>query len=140
MAREIYHTYPSGETLYAFIRQKSDDTVNIQGTNNFEVWVDGNIGTYDHPMTDRGGDYYTVDFESAIDVDTVTVYRIEIFLQAGGSPALDDIPVAQGEFYWDGDNEIDIGVIFNSNQTVVNEYDESTPPPVTVINESVGRV
>ena len=140
MANEIYNTYKSGFTLYAVIRKKSDDTVNIQGTDTFEVWVDGNVATYDHAMADNGGDYYSVDFPSVITGTDVETYRIEIFLQTGGTPAITDYPIAQGEIFWQDGSEIDIGIIYNSNQTVTNVYDESSPPPITVINESVGRV
>ena len=90
MSNEIFHNFPSGNTLYAIIHKKTDDTVNITGTNNFEAWVDGNIDTY-------------------------------------------DVPLAQGEIFWDGTQEIDIGTINITNQTVTNIYDESTPPPVVVI-------
>jgi hypothetical protein len=140
MSNEIYNTYKSGFTLYAVIRKQSDDTVNIQGTDTFEVWNDANILTYDFQMTDNGGDYYSVDFPTAITGTDVETYRIEIFLQTGGSAAITDYPIAQGELFWQDGKEIDLGIIYNSNQTVTNVYDESSPPPITVINESVGRV
>ncbi len=50
--------------------------------------------------------YYTVNFPTDI---TTGVYRIQIFLQAGGSAHADnDTEIAQGEIYWDGTAEIDI--------------------------------
>jgi len=138
LANELWHSYASGNTLYAIVRQKSDDKVNVQGGNTFETWVNGNILTYDHPMADNGGDYYSVDFPSTIDISTMTTYRIDVFLQAGANPVVgDDIAIAQGEIYWDGTSEADVGTITVTNQTVTNVYDESTPPPVSVIDESI---
>ena len=138
MSNEIYHNFPSGNTLYAIIHKKTDDTVNLQGTNNFEAWVDGNIGTYDHPMTDNDGDYYSVDFPTSITGTDLAVYRTSVFKQLGGAPAAGtDIVLAQGEIFWDGTQEIDIGTINITNQTVTNVYEESTPPPITVINETL---
>ncbi len=34
------------------------------------------------------------------------VYRVTVFLQTGGSPVDSDIPIAQGEIYWDGTAEL----------------------------------
>ena len=52
----------------------------------------------------------------------------------GGIDADADIAVAQGEIFWDGVSEVSIGTINITNQTVTNIYDESTPPPIVVIN------
>jgi len=137
LSNEIYHNFPSGSTLYALIHRKSDDGVNIIGSANFEAWVDGNIATYVLAMTDHDGDYYTVDFPATITDTTQQPYRITVRLQGGGSPVADgnvDRAIAQSEIFWDGVNEVDIGTINITNQTVTNIYDESTPPPVTVIN------
>ena len=139
ISNEIYHSYPEGNTLYALIRQKSDDKVNIQGTNNFEAWVDGNVGTYDHPMADQDGGYYSVDFPTSITGTDLATYRITIVLQAGGSPSADgtvDIKIAQGEIHWDGSEEVGIESISISNNTVINRYDESIP--AIVIDETLG--
>lgn len=134
MANEIWTDYSSGFTLYAVVRKASDDTVNIIGGNTFETWVDGNIATYVLALTDHGGDYYSVDFPSGITDTTQQPYRVAIYLQSGVSPAVADQPISQGEIFWDGVNEVNIGTINITNQTVTNVYDESTPPPVVVIN------
>ncbi len=126
--------------MYAIIHKKSDDKVNLQGTNNFEAWVDGNVGTYDHPMTDNDGGYYSVDFPTSITGTDLETYRVSVVLQASGSPDADDTVdrrLAKGEIFWDGTQEVDIGTINITNQTVTNVYDESSPPPITVIDESL---
>ena len=89
-------------------------------------------------MTDNDGDYYSVDFPTSITGTDLATYRITIFLQDGGGPVVDvDIAVAQGEIFWDGVSEVDLGTINITNQTVTNVYDESTPPPITVIDETI---
>ena len=85
-------------------------------------------------MTVTAGDYHSVDFPAGI--TTVGVYRVQIREKAGASPDTDDKPVAQGEIYWSGTAEQTIQTIVITNTTVVNQYDESIPPPVSVINES----
>ena len=122
MANELWHNYQSGFTLYALIRRKSDDFVYINsGSNAFEAFNVSNIGTYDIPMADDGGDYYSVDFPSDIIGDT---FRITVVLQVGGSPAAADIEIAQGELYWDEDagEEIDLGVIFTNTRVQTNTF------------------
>lgn len=108
MANEIWHNFPSGDNLDAYVFKKENDQVFDQadGGDTFEVWADGNVLNYDIPMTDQGGDHYTVDFPSVI--TTAGVYRIAIALRAGGTAAVGDRRIAQGELYWDGSSEIDI--------------------------------
>ena len=111
MANEIYHNFPSGNNLDAYVFKKTDDKVFDQadGGDTFEAWVDGNVLNYDIPMTDQSGDYYTVDFPSVI--TTAGIYRIVIALRAGGSAAVGDKRIAQGEFYWRGTAEEDLATI-----------------------------
>lgn len=139
MANEIWHNFEEGKTLYALIFKKSDDKVNIQGTNNFEAWNDANIATYDHPMTDHDGGYYTVDFPTTITGTVLTTYRISVVLQAGGSPNADsavDFRIAQGELFWDGTSEVDLGTLTITNSTIINNYDDTTSAPnLIVIND-----
>ncbi len=108
MANEIYHNYPSGNNLDAYVFKKADDKVFDQadGGDTFEAWVNGNVANYDIPMTDQGGDYYSVDFPTVI--TTAGVYRIVVALRAAGAAAVGDLRIAQGEIYWDGTAEIDI--------------------------------
>ncbi len=109
MANEIYHNFDEGNTLYAFIRRKTDDKIYdvAAGGDNFVTWEgDGSVGDYDLPLADHDGDYYSVDFPSGI---SAGVYRVTVFQQAAGAPHADnDFSIAQGEIYWDGTAEIDI--------------------------------
>ena len=108
---ELWHNFPSGDTLDAYIFKKTDDTVFDQadGGDTFEAWVDGNVANYDIPMTDQGGDYYTVDFPTVI--TTAGVYRIAIARRVGGTAAVGDKRIAQGEIYWSGTAEEDIATM-----------------------------
>ena len=111
MSNEIWHNFPSGENLDAYVFKKTNDQVFDQadGGDTFEVWVDGNVLNYDIPMTDQGGDYYSVDFPAVI--TTAAVYRIAIGKRAGASAAVGDLRIAQGEIYWDGTAEEDISTV-----------------------------
>lgn len=132
MANEIWWNTDEGQTLYAIIHAKSDDTVNIIGGNTFEAWVDANIDTYDLAMTDHDGDYYSVDFPTTI--TTAGVYRITIFKQAAASPHVDnDLSLAQGEIYWDGIAEIDTSIIYYAQTQTVFKYDERTVEPIAQV-------
>ena len=136
MANEIWTTFVSGSVLYALVHRKSDDKVNIIGTNNFEAWNDANIATSVLAMTDNDGDYHSVDFTSAITDTATQAYRVTVRLQAGGSPVADgavDFPIAQGEIQWNGSSEVDLGTVVITNQMVQNRYDESRRPIVEVI-------
>ena len=138
MANEIWTTYQSGFNLYAIVRRQSDDTVNVAGTDTFETWADGNILNYDVPMADNGGGYYTVDFPATIlNVDQET-YRVDIYLQPGANPVITDFAISQGEVIWADGEEIDLGTINITNQTVTNIYEEEVDlPGVQVINETI---
>jgi hypothetical protein len=107
MANEIWHNYPEANNLDVYVFNKTNDNVfdNADGGDTWEVWADGNVLNYDIPMTDHGGDYYSVDFPAAI--TTAGVYRIAIALRAGANAAVGDTRIAQGEIHWDGTAEID---------------------------------
>jgi len=137
MSNEIWHSYDSAKVLYAFVIRASDDYIWDVGDTAFEAigtWNDARADECDIPMTVTAGDYHSVDFPAGI--TTVGVYRVQIREKAGASPDTDDKPVAQGEIYWSGTAEQTIQTIVITNTTVVNQYDESSPPPVSVINES----
>ncbi len=106
MANELWHNFPSGSSLDAYVRKKTDDEVfdENSGTNTFEVWQDGNVANYDIPMADNGGDYYSVNFPAII--TTSGVFRVAFKLRAGGTAAVGDLVLAQGEIEWDGTTEI----------------------------------
>ena len=118
MANEIYATYDEGNTLYALIWRKTDDKINLAGTNNFETYEEANIATYAHALTNQGdgvggySDYYTADFPATITGEGV--YRVQVLLQPGAIDADLDFGIGQGEISWDGTAEIDIFTIDNS--------------------------
>lgn len=114
---EIWHNFPSGSNLDAYVFKKTNDQVfdEADGGDTFEAWVNGNVANYDIPMTDNGGDYYSIDFPAAI--TTAGVYRTVIALRASGSAAVGDLRIAQGEMHWDGTAEIDISTL----DTTIND-------------------
>lgn len=125
MAGEIYHSYDSSYTLYAVIYDATDSyKVYNFTTAAFEAWSDGNIGDYDLPMT-ASGDMHYADFP---DLDE-GLYIVHVRVQAGGSPNVDDIPVAQGRLYWaetagddGGSGELEVEDIVTASSSIVNEF------------------
>jgi hypothetical protein len=97
MAREISLGAPSGNTRYCIIRRPSD--VLVWNGSTFATWADANIGTYDIPLTDNGGDFYTADFPTDI---TQGNYYVIFYLQAGASPATNDVIGDSILQYWTG--------------------------------------
>lgn len=140
MSNEIYHSFEEGTTLYALIWRKSDDKVWNNTDSTFDTYTDDDIDKYDVVLTNIGtggkeGDYYSVDFPSAITDSELQSYRVQIMKQVGGSiNAGNDIAVAQGEIYWDGTKESDIGTITITQTTVTNNYNEDITTPIEVIN------
>lgn len=140
MANEIWHNYPSGSNLDAYVFKKADDKVFDQadGGDTFETWADGNVLNYDIPMADQGDGHYTVDFPTVITNSVQQAYRAAIKVRSGGSAAVGDIAVAQGEIIWDGTAEVDIGTINITNTTVNNTYNEEVSQPrVSVFDETI---
>ena len=137
MGNEIWHSYDSAKVLYAFVIRVTDDYIWDVGDSAFEAvgtWNDARADECDIAMTATAGDFHSVDFPAGItDIGT---YRVQIRERAGASPDTDDLPVAQGEIYWSGTAEQNLQTIVITNSTVTNVYDESNPPPVSVINES----
>ena len=130
MANEIWCSWDSASTLYAFVIRKTDDFIWDVGDSAFEAigtWNDARAGECDIAMSATAGDFHTVDFPSGI--TAAGVYRVEIRERAGGSPDTDDVPIAQGELHWDGSAEIDITAIdtlidtlISATETVKNVY------------------
>ncbi len=140
ISNEIYHSYNEGNTLYALIWRKADDLVWNNTDSQFDTYDDTDIDKYDVVLANQAdSDYYSVDFPAAITSTTQQAYRVQIMLQvAGGIHADNDIPIAQGEIFWDGVSEVDIGTINITNTTVTNIYNEEVDlPGVTVIDETI---
>ena len=122
MANEIWHSYEEGKTLYALIWQKTDDKVWNNTDSQFDTYTDADIDKYDVALTNQvDSNYYTVDFPASI--TTAGVYRVQIFLQAAGSPHADnDVEIAQGEITWGGTAEVTILVTSAEDSKVENVY------------------
>ncbi len=107
MANEIFHNFLTGSTLYS-TRFQLDGNVFLTSGASDEVWGAGgnDADNYDVTMTEDGsGGHYVGDFDTSGNI-VAGVYRVTIFLQAGGSPADSDLAIAQGELYWDGTAEL----------------------------------
>ena len=73
------------------------------GSGTFEAWNDANIANYDIPLTDHDGNHYSVDFPAGI---AANKYKVDLFIQAGGSPADGDWSPTSGWMDWDGTAEV----------------------------------
>lgn len=102
-AAEIQFQYDTDNAVYALVRLPSTGKVWDVTNSNWATWVDGNIGDYDIPLVDQGGDYYAANFPTGI--TSVGVYAISIRDRSGGSPAADDTTVGSGQIEWDGSAE-----------------------------------
>lgn len=118
MANEIIHAYDTGSTFYA--RVFLAKTVWNTSEADFETWDDDNVGDYDIALTDLSSGMYIGDFPSC----DAGRYKVNIYKQAGASPATTDEVRGTGEILWDGVAEIypaDEDDILN----VFNIYDEA---------------
>lgn len=106
MSNEIKADWNTGETLYARVYNGTRQVWNTD-TSTFEDWEDGNVGDYDIVLTEDSG-LYIGDFP-ACDAGR---YYIVGYLQSGGSPAVADATVHDGEeIVWDG-SAIVVGMDF----------------------------
>jgi hypothetical protein len=104
MAHEIQADYASGSVLYAIIRSPAGLVWHPAGQV-FEVWGAGGhvIGDYDVALTDKSGSRYVGSFDAAIPAGG---YCIQVFCQAGASPADTDPLVCSREIRWTGVGEV----------------------------------
>jgi len=106
MANELRAYYNGSATLYAIIRRQTD--AYVWNGSAFEAWVNGNIATYDIPLTSQGGDLYSANFPSAI--TTSGVFYVDYYIQAGGSPATTDYRLPSGDsINWTGSSVVTSG-------------------------------
>jgi hypothetical protein len=110
VAKEIYQAWTAAGTLYALVRRPADNYVwdPSIATPAFVAWVDGNIANYDIAMTATGR-VHLADFPVLI--VTAGTYDVFIMLQAGGTPAITDSFISQGQICWDGIAEIVLSTI-----------------------------
>jgi hypothetical protein len=118
VAKEIYQAWTAAGTLYALVRQPSDNFVwdPSIATPAFVSWVDGNIANYDIPMTATGR-VHLADFPVLI--TTAGTYDVFIMLQATGTPAITDTFISQGQICWDGTAEIVLSTIDTNVDTLI---------------------
>jgi len=104
MSNEIHVDYESGSTLYAVVRDAAGE-VWCPASQDFEPWGAGghDAANYALPLVDRDGSRYTGDFDEAIPIGS---YSVQVFLQAGASPADTDSLVTARHFVWTGTGEL----------------------------------
>lgn len=104
MANEIQADCASGNVLYAVIRDRQGQAWYPLGQT-FETWgTEGHTADdYDIPLTGRGGCRYTGDFSTTI---AAGCYCIQVFRQAGASPAETDPLVCSRDIIWTGTGEL----------------------------------
>lgn len=142
MAGEIWHNYLTSKILYAAIFDSAGLVFLTDGSAS-EIWgTSGDADFYDITMAETtvgASMHYRGTFPAAI--TAAATYRITVFEQAGANPADSDIAIAHGEFYWDGEAELTIGLIGTSSGTVTHTYietrrgntSESAPAPVVYV-------
>jgi hypothetical protein len=104
MANEIQADYSSGNTLYAVIRNLAGQVWCV-AEQTFEDWGanDHTADDYDVVLTDESGSRYVGDFDANIPAGP---YSIQVFLQAGASPADTDTLVGNRDIIWTGTGEL----------------------------------
>lgn len=118
MADEIHADYDSGNTLYAVIRSAAGQVWYVAGRV-FEAWgTNGHdADDYDIALADKGGSRYVGDFDINIAAGR---YGVQMFLQAGASPADTDSLVGSGQIIWTGLGELTVDKIL-ANKAVQNK-------------------
>ena len=104
MANEIQADYVSGSTLYAVIRNRAGQVWHPD-QRMFEDWgLDGHAAEdYAISLTDRAGSRYIGDFDGSIPSGC---YYLQVFRQAGATPADTDPLVGSREILWTGTAEL----------------------------------
>lgn len=104
MANEIQADYASGSVLYAIVRTPAGQVWRPAGRA-FEDWGAGGhpIDDYDLALTDKSGNRYVGDFDADIPAGC---YGIQVFRQAGASPADGDLLVCSRDICWTGVGEV----------------------------------
>lgn len=106
MAKEIAYRYSAAASnLYATVMNSVGQLYNANSSA-FETIVDANWTTakYCRALTEQGtaSQIYEGDFP----VIAGGMYRVDVYLRAGGSPAITDTQVGAGQMDWDGAAEI----------------------------------
>ncbi|MBM4029196.1 MAG: hypothetical protein FJ280_27930 [Planctomycetes bacterium] len=104
MANEIQTDYASGSTLYAVIRNRAGQVWH-PGQQGFETWGTNGRTAADYAcaLTDKAGSRYVGDFDAGIPAGD---YGIQVFRQAGATPADTDPLVGSRAILWTGTGEL----------------------------------
>jgi len=144
MAGKFAHSSDSTNTLYFFVYRISDSFIYDAGDTAFEaigVWDDARAGECDIAMTGVGDVHF-----GTFPVVVAGVYFVQIRIQAGASPDVNDEPDGQGIAYWDGTNFINtttldtsinddiIGENGDTLQTLSDQLDSGSARQSTVLN------
>ncbi len=144
MAEEVKHNYTTGLTLY-FCRFIANSNVMLANPATNEVWgTDArDADAYDVQMSEEGGSgHYTGDFASGGSISAGT-YHITVYNQAGGSPVDSDIPLAQGEIYWNGTAEENLQTILAKlpdDFLMGSSVQDSMDDEINAIKANLGQV
>jgi hypothetical protein len=140
MAGEIWMSRDSVDTVYAVIYDP-DDSYKIYNftTSAFEAYNAANITHYDLAMT-ASGDMHYGDFPDLDD----GAYMVQVRLQAGASPSVDDFIIGQGRIYWsdtgsetgDSGGEIEVEDIVSSSNIKTDTF----MPAIEEITPSKSRI
>lgn len=102
MANEIAFAFDKDFTLYARVFDSTGQVWNTSGTPAFEAWADGNVTDYDISLTDKTSGQYIGSYPTT----AAGRYKVNVYNQAAGTPAVTDVVVGTGEILWDGSSEI----------------------------------
>ncbi len=136
MSNEVFHNWVTSQTLYSTRFQLDGDVFLTSGASD-ETWGTGGRDADDYDVTmpeDGSSGHYVGDFDTSANI-AAGVYRVTVFLQAGGSPADSDISIAQGVMYWDGTAEFNpltlsgqMDVLSAQSSRVLNRYPTRSQP------------
>ena len=128
MANEIHANYSSGNTLYTVIRNAAGEVWYVAGQT-FESWGTGGrtADDYDIILTDKSGSRYAGNFDANVPAGR---YFVQVFLQAGASPADGDTLVSSDEILWSGTGRVTAEKLLankavqNKTTGQINYYDD----------------
>lgn len=104
MANEIRATAPSGQTLYAILRNSQGYPYYLAG-NTFEVYNAGHYASYVLALGEQGATGYYVGTLPA-SFGPAGRYTLTLYHQAGGSPAAGDAALGANDLEWTGTAEV----------------------------------
>ena len=94
MERTVLFQYDGANTVYGIFRRPSDGYAWDVSAASWVPWNAANIGSYDIPSTDAGGNLQTVTVPTGIALDTLIA--VLFFEQQAGAPAAGDLVYSLG--------------------------------------------